>query len=190
MSYNHELMNDVRDVGNANTKEDNERLYRALPDSREQLIVGNMPLVVAVVDAYLKRFPSLENERDDLMSEGFLALIESVDALQGKGITNVSGYLGQSIGHHLTDLGRHHKLPTQQLDVDYSKRTLANVDSLERVDVEDLLRHSCRTAFESSIVELRRQRFTLREIGAEYGINPGVVSRALKGVKARFDALV
>jgi RNA polymerase sigma factor (sigma-70 family) len=193
VSYNHELIDSMRSVCKSSTKEENERLYQLLPnpEARSQLIVNNMPLVVSIVDGYLKRFPALENERDDLTSEGFLGLTEAVDALlrASTPVANVTGYLGQSIEYHLGHLAARHKrqVPTQQSDVDYSKRSLSTIDSIERVDVEDLLRHSCETAFEWNLIQLRRQGYTDREIANQYGISHSTVVRCLGVIKARFN---
>jgi RNA polymerase sigma factor (sigma-70 family) len=198
VSYNHELIDDMRTVCTPSTKTDNERLYQLLrqgdTSAREQLIVNNMPLVVAIVDTFTKAYPDCENERDDLTSEGFVAITKAVSALQDPAWRfredNVTGYLGRSIEHHLIDIARRRQrqVKCQSSPVDYSKRSLAGVDSIERVEIEELIQHCCSTGFERSVVDLRRQGHTLQEIADIYGTNRMAISRCLKTVKTRFDA--
>jgi RNA polymerase sigma factor (sigma-70 family) len=194
VSYNHELIDSMRHACKPSTKQDNERLYGSLLAGNtvagEELIVNNMPLVVSIIDGYLKKFPELETERDDLTAEGFLALTRAVKALNlsNTAACNVTGYLGRSVENHLVDLARKRarQVVTQSSDVDYSKRSLAGIDSIERVEVEDLLRHACKTAFDWSLVRLRLEGHTTREIAAQYGISNSTIKRALKLVRDRF----
>ena len=196
MSYNHELIDSMRTVCQPTSKEDNERLYEALLQgdrtAREQLVVNNMPLVVAIVDRRIQSDSSLEYLRDDLTSEGFVALTSAVNGLEKTRPenSNVTAYLGRAVEHDLTDLLRRNRRSSreQPSDVDYSKRSLASIDSLERVDVEDLLRHSCETAFEWNLIQLRRQGYTDREIASQYGIAHSTVVRRLKAIKRRYDS--
>src|SRR5690606_9585090 len=85
------------------TREANDLLFDAVAEgdqtAREQLIRQNMPLVQYKVDVFLKAFPKYSYLRDDLVSEGYVGLVETVNKIVSGEVenTNLTGYLGLAI---------------------------------------------------------------------------------------------
>lgn len=85
------------------TREANSNLFDAVaagdPAAREQLILQNMPLVQYKVDNFLRAFPKYNYLRDDLVSEGYVGLVEVVNKIARGELenTNPTGYLGLAI---------------------------------------------------------------------------------------------
>ena len=66
------------------TTEQNDEVYRRLVSgdkkARDEMIEGNMALVVHRADEYLRKAPQMAYYRDDMMSAGFVGLCEAVDS--------------------------------------------------------------------------------------------------------------
>src|SRR5689334_13872772 len=67
--------------------------------AHERMILNNVDLVEWRVDEFVRRVPSAETLRDDLISEGYLALTQAVDDLcNGESqCSNPTGYLSTAI---------------------------------------------------------------------------------------------
>lgn len=92
------------------TQEKNMEVYRRLvagdASARDEMIEGNLPLVVVKVNALLAYCPQLEFYRQDLVSEGNLALVQAVDSMAKKGgVENArpTGYLYSAIEQGIGD---------------------------------------------------------------------------------------
>ena len=81
-SYDHHLTNKITQSSN---RKRNERLYPRVmagdQRAREEMIEGNMPLVVSKVDSYIRRYPQLEYLRHDLHSAGLVGLAQAVNKM-------------------------------------------------------------------------------------------------------------
>ena len=82
LAYDHELTSKIT---RALDREQNERLYVRVmagdEEARQEMIEGNMPLVIAKANSYIRRFPQLAYLRDDLHSAGFLGLVKAVNKM-------------------------------------------------------------------------------------------------------------
>jgi hypothetical protein len=66
--------------------------------AREEMITNNMPLVLFKVDSYLACFPHLAYLRDDLVGEGNLELVVTVNRINGGiAVDYPTGYLSVAI---------------------------------------------------------------------------------------------
>src|SRR3990167_3565186 len=86
MRYNQELNANLRAACSTPTStEDNDQLYvRVLAgddNAREQMTVNNLPLVLSVVDLFIGKRPDCQYLRDDLVAEGFLAVVNAVQRI-------------------------------------------------------------------------------------------------------------
>lgn len=75
--------------GEAFTTEQNDVVYQRLVSgdekARDEMIEGNMALVVFRTDEYLRKAPQMAYYRDDMMSAGFVGLCEAVDRMRKVG---------------------------------------------------------------------------------------------------------
>lgn len=159
--------------------------------AREEMIVLNMPLVTFKVDAYLSCFPHLEYLRDDLVSEGNVALVEAVNRCRecGGGAINPIGYLSvaihKQIGHFVDnevfahgerttrlrrqqgrDLDRVHKVSNS----DYVLASL-EFDTRKEGDLLEAILGCCETDEERAIVDLRIKGYVDEEIASQLEIS-------------------
>lgn len=155
--------------------------------ARDEMVVLNMPLVSFKVDAYLSCFPHLEYLRDDLVSEGNVALIEAVDRCRScnGGSINPIGYLSvaihKQIGHFVDseifanpdrttrfrrqqgkDPERSHKVPNS----DFVLSELFQ-DTRKEAELLELILDCCESEEERAIVDLRIKGYKDDEIASQ-----------------------
>ena len=89
-------------------REQNELLYARVmageDKAREEMIEGNMPLVINKVDAFIGCYPQAAHLRDDLHSAGFMALVQAVNTMvehDRPRKKNPTGYLSVAITHEI-----------------------------------------------------------------------------------------
>ena len=165
MKYNHELVNDMRQCCQKHTdKQENDRLYLRVLEgdakAKEQLVVNNMPLVVAIVDCFIEKHPMYDYLRDDLTSEGFVALAAAAQSPNRK--RDTTSYLSKSIRSSLRKFvgrsgvvsNRSSRLrakpgqPKVVTNKDVSKFTLGStVEPTSIVDLRDLIASCCLSEF-------------------------------------------
>jgi RNA polymerase sigma factor (sigma-70 family) len=189
VKYNHELQHDVKNVckkdsdGNAkgNSIDANHALVQVMlagdASARDKLITGNMPMVITIVDNFIKSNTYCEHLRDDLTSEGFLALTVAVDAIQrGKlrEAVTATKYLSTSVKNAIRKLSVKAKKEhsrEQTSDADLSMRTMAPSETVEEIDIKLSIEGLCDKQ-EQELVRLRKERYTFAEIEEMTGIYP------------------
>ena len=104
-SYDYDL---TSKIPKALDREQNEQFYARVmagdDKAREEMIEGNMPLVIAKVDAYIGCHPQVAYLRDDLHSAGFLALVKAVNTMaehDQPSNVNPTGYISVAITHEI-----------------------------------------------------------------------------------------
>ena len=173
MKYNTELVTNMK----ANCEEpDNAGLYPRVvagdKEAREGMIVSNMPMVVSIVDDYLKSSKDFDYLRDDLTSEGFLSLTRVIDVLRTRPLMcerAVSSYIYKSIRHAVGKAAR--RSPYESANKDWSKRTMSRFKSVEDVDAGDVIDACCKAPLEHRLVQLRQKGYSLREIAKRLRTN-------------------
>jgi RNA polymerase sigma factor (sigma-70 family) len=75
------------------------RLMAGDNDVRKKLIETNMVLAENAAEKYVLSRPGVKHLKDDLISDGYLALVKAVDAIKKSQPTNVSAYLNAAINH-------------------------------------------------------------------------------------------
>ena len=84
-----------------------QRLVSGDTKARDEMIEGNMALVVYRVDTYLRNAPQMAYYRDDMIAEGLVGLCKAVDAMQKKGPVKdprPTGYITRSVDQHIARL--------------------------------------------------------------------------------------
>ncbi|REJ65603.1 MAG: hypothetical protein DWQ31_16825 [Planctomycetota bacterium] len=103
--YNHDLIQSLGQcIDEPLDREKNDALYARLcagdADAREEMIQGNMPLVIDKVNSYVNTFPQAEFLQDDMQSAGFLGLVQAVSAMMEHKLpqrSNATGYISVSV---------------------------------------------------------------------------------------------
>lgn len=151
-----------------------------------EMIEVNLPVVLLKVNDLLSACPHLEYMREDLVSEGNLALVESVSLIKERGVenTNITAYLWtavlKSIGHYVDDelyssdrtaRRRRQNGDEQEIlhKVPNSDFVLGNLehDPRDEADLLDLVQGSCRSDEEWAIVDLRIKGYKDQEIARQ-----------------------
>jgi RNA polymerase sigma factor (sigma-70 family) len=160
------------------------------PVAREAMIVENKGAVVASAEAFIRQIPSTSYLMDDLISVGYVGLIEAVNKVAEGGIDSVAAfnaYLKQCVKNAMLDL-----LPTErviyvpaessriarQTDGARNEEALdppqvynAYPDTLradcheQLVDLRDIFESCCTSDFERDCLRLREEGYTFEEIG-------------------------
>ena len=172
-------------------------------EAREAMITGNMPLVIAKVESFIRAFPNVKHLRDDLTSAGFLGLTGAVNALAaGLQANNPTFYLAKSI---VTEIGKALEDETP-IRVPYTSRRRAQeadeplvppivqnviperfeVPSYEKeLEMRDLIESCCTCNEERTFVAMREAGHTLVEIAAAIGKSRMFTQRIGKQLEAR-----
>jgi RNA polymerase sigma factor (sigma-70 family) len=168
------------------TSEENKSLYARIKlgdeDARQQMITGHMPLVIHIVDKFIGTHPSIEYLRDDLMSEGFLALTESVTKLVVKDIDEPTAYLysivRRAVAGAACTVGDRPRA---------TERDIFGPNSSNEIDLLDELDAVCLTDTDRKLVELRRAGYSFHEIAEEIGKSHLSVWRDFDAIRTRFE---
>ena len=203
MKYNKLLIKQMRALGFKKplTVKENQNLFEHLPDSRETMVQGNMPLVIHKVDKLLKKYPYLEYLRDDLVSVGFIALIEAIDKYRVQDKATITTCLSRNINNAFKDflakrmavsIPRQTKRNAQQRGVKLddpsptklSARAVRNYQKLS--DLRDDLLLCCSTPEELECFQLREQQYTLKEIAVKLGTTITIIHRILAKIKKNY----
>jgi len=209
-SYDYELTNKIP---KALDREQNERLYVRVmegdDEAREKMIEGNMPLVIAKVDAYIGCHPQAACLRDDLHSAGFVGLVQAVNTMvehEQPSNVNPTGYISVAITHEIArgaeresamgltsipepengpsssgndvpEVG--HNVPESIIDVNESA-----VQGL--LNLRDTLDSCCEREEERTLLRMRDEGYSDREIAEALNISRTSVQRLRKELEQRF----
>ena len=210
-SYDYELTNKIP---KALDREQNERLYVRVmegdDEAREKMIEGNMPLVIAKVDAYIGCHPQAACLRDDLHSAGFVGLVQAVNTMvehEQPSNVNPTGYISVAITHEIArgaeresamgltsipepengpsssgndvpEVG--HNVPESIIDVNESA-----VQGL--LNLRDTLDSCCEREEERTLLRMREEGYSDREIAEALNISRTSVQRLRKELEQRFQ---
>lgn len=169
------------------------------------LAENNIELVNTVVRSYLRRNPNLGYLKDDLISAGYVGLVQASNELETFEPDNVAAYLTSSIKREVEEAAAANVNPVvipnrtrQRCRADGKsvvERTINRVPlealtvtdpGMEMVDVMDAIEAACESDFEKQIIQMRVEGYTLIEIGAKLGCHEGTVCKTLKKIYVRY----
>lgn len=204
----------AKSVGIVADKELNDTLYHKVVSGDkvaiDKMISANMALVTFKVQSYLLHFPQYEYLRDDLQSQGFVALVEAVNKMVGSDVEqpNPTGFLSQHIHYALGELmdrettirvpkrtflenkaaGKTIHRPEREgtVDFDVIRQQEAMIDPRDVVDLWDELDGCCENDWERSILRLREQGFSDADISQKLGIPKTTTYMMRRGIYERF----
>lgn len=212
LPYDYDL---TKKIPKALDREQNERLYaRVMAGNdgvREEMIEGNMPLVVLRVNSFIQRNPQLAHLRDDLHSAGFTGLVQAVNKMaEGSDIANPSSYISVAISHEIAKLAEKevvhvgidladslecdplgdtdsadgvsevsHGIPESIVDANQSAAT-------ELFELRDLIESCCETDEERTLIRMREEGHSDRDIAEELGQTLWATHTLRKRLEERF----
>lgn len=138
------------------------------------MIEANIPLVFSKVKGYMALHPSVSFLHDDLVSEGFMAVIDAVRRLADRDTPedggNCTGYIGNRIVWAICRLMEHHE-KEQRIPPEYESGTPPVVNPMEEIDTRDLLFGACQTPEDVIILEMRERGCKDKEIAERLSIS-------------------
>jgi RNA polymerase sigma factor (sigma-70 family) len=187
--------------------DDNKRLYPLVvagdAEAREQMIVNNMPLVVALAESYLKTWPQYSHIQDDLVANGFLGLVKAVNELgirKCKTTINPTSYISRSIRRCFQDTTEYDPLihvsrkskkrpPQTSTKHDMSKVMLSvRGETRDSIDLRDAIDSCCESPLDRELIALREIGYTSQDVAKIKGIPDRTVRYRLQAIRNRFDA--
>lgn len=157
--------------------------------ARERMILGYTKLVLSKVATWVTLFPQVSHLSDDMVSEGLLAVVKSVDVLikegdpdEGSPTAYVHTSIINNIGHFLEDemtirIPRTAEDGPTAIPVDdYDLAVPAHEDgALAAIDLMDSFEAACVTQQDRDILHLRIKGYTDQEIANQLGLCRSVV---------------
>ena len=211
LPYDHSLTNKITQSSDS---ERNERLYPRVmagdEKAREEMIESNMPLVICKVDSFVRRYPQLEHLRDDLHSAGFVGLVKAVNKMaehKEPSKVNPTGYISVAITHEFVKLAQKeavhsgieladspeidmdladdvpevsHSIPESVVDTNQSEAT-------ELFELRDLLQSCCESDEERTLLRMREEGCSDREIAEALNMSRTSIQRLRKELEQRFN---
>lgn len=175
--------------------------------ARQQMIEGNLPLVVAKVTSFINKWPSFAHLRDDLTSAGFIGLVNAINKIaQGAADNNnPNGFFGVAIKRefgYVLESEQAIKVPHSAQRrakrrgetivppdvVNVVPSTLPAYSSVEEVDVRDAIDSCCTCEEERVLLRMREAKHTWEEIGTAIGRSKSSTHELGKKLEARIVA--
>lgn len=209
---------DIRFWENQATRQSNDEIYPLValgcPIARDQMIRGNVGLVIAKVDTFLKLLPGFSHLRDDMISNGFVGLVEAVNRMVNEEFVNganPTGLMAVCIQSHFgktIEAEQTIRVPTRTqkrkkskgIDLspparefsDYSEEEMEEAftyDPRNILDLRETLDACCETDEDRKIIEMREQGYVDREIAEVLGLPLTTTYVMRRTIYARFLAL-
>jgi DNA-directed RNA polymerase specialized sigma24 family protein len=180
-----------------------ERIKGGDQDAITEMITVNMQLVQERVRSYVKRNDDALPLEDDLVSAGYVSLVETINHLAEYDIDNVTAYLTRSLDRALVvaDVcdsairidqptrfkasARGRPIEVRQAPMLFDRHRAK--DYRESIHLMTELEHSCRNEVDVEIVRRRVDGYTLKEISEAVDRPYSYVQRTLKEVEKRYD---
>jgi DNA-directed RNA polymerase specialized sigma subunit len=194
-------------------REQNEQFYARVmagdDKAREEMIEGNMPLVIAKVDAYIGCHPQVAYLRDDLHSAGFLALVKAVNTMaehDQPSNVNPTGYISVAITHEITRVIEKesamgltsipeseegpvsdHDVPQVGHDIPDSTSDVNESAVQGLFEMRDVLQSCCESDKERTLLRMREEGYSDREIAETLDLPHITTFRLRKELEERFN---
>lgn len=209
MTYNAPLVADMIATGEPASREFNDRLFPRVvagdAAAVQQMIEGNMSLVVSKVDSFIRELPNVSHLRDDLIAEGFLGLTIAVQRMATETPPpkpNPTGYMSVWIRKHIGIVADGEYATGAAVSTIQDRRTKGvdtphtvpmppdfdeiSVDPMAVVDLRDIIESACEDDTDRRIVELREGSHSYAEIAAILELPLTTIYMAHRDIYARF----
>jgi DNA-directed RNA polymerase specialized sigma24 family protein len=145
------------------TAKENEDLFRQITTgkkARQRFAEGNMAYVVTKVNSFINEHPELEYLREELISEGYLTLVQLANQLEEVNDNDFhpQALMWRALQNRFTDMVRAEKGEVELCE------DLTVTGRHDAVDLQVDILHLCRDDTDRQIVKLRLQGYTDQEI--------------------------
>jgi RNA polymerase sigma factor (sigma-70 family) len=185
-------------IAEPSTVENNDSLYQRIragdASARAEMIESNMALVLSKANSHVRIYPSTAYLFDDLVSAGCIGLIEAVDHMAaGVEVKTPTAYIRASICHSFGPLLeteapiRVSRWVQQRLKADGKESQIPRVrvapleshevkyEATGQDDVLDMIESCCTTPLEHTVVQMRIEGHSDRQIAAATGLSRSAV---------------
>ena len=177
-----------------------EQLRLGCRETRERMIEGYMPLVHSKVNKWLAIYPGLEYLEEDMVSEGYFAVVKSINNIEtGEEPlrSNVTAYVSTAIIHTIGDFLDNVatiRVPrradaTPPVIEQIIERPVQDADPVAMLEVLDMLEAACTTDTDRSIVDLLSRGYTEREVSSQLDIPQSTVNILRHEIHERYSQL-
>lgn len=197
--FNHpiELPDDIHlDYSTPNVLTELEQARLGSAAARDKLIIGFAHLVLSKVKIWLGLFPAVSFMSDDMVSEGFVAVADAVDAL----IDNVdedgfpTEYVKTAIINRIANLVEDENTIRIPRSADEGPSVFTGYDrdmcvdgGYGVIDLQDTLKAICETQQDWEILRLRAENNTDNEIASILGISRTAVQFSRASLAVRYE---
>ena len=181
-------------------REQNEALYQRIRQGDggaiNEMIEGNIALVIVTVSNYTKRNPTFHYLRDDLQSACYLSLTHVVKQLGTIDVDNPMGYLYESLRTTIVNTiwdSQAVVVPKRLRSSSNPRKVSSRMDSFLSPDPADVIKlrllvHACcESTADHTIVEMREQGYTDLEISRALDVDRATVCRARSAIYGRYQ---
>lgn len=177
-----------------------EQLRLGCERTRQRMIEGYMPLVHSKVNKWINIYPSLEYVEEDMVSEGYLAVVKAINSIESGEYppnSNVTAYVSVAIVHTIGDFldsVATIRVP-RRADADppvveqIFDRPSTSSDPTAMLEVSDLLEAACVSDEDRAIVDLLSKGYTEREVSAQLDIPQSTVNILRYEIHERYNRL-
>jgi RNA polymerase sigma factor (sigma-70 family) len=177
-----------------------DQLRLGCEDTRTRMIEGYMPLVRSKVKKWVTLYPSLEHLKEDMTSEGDLAVVRAIDSIkrgERPDSSNVTGYVSVSI---VNAIGEFLDTSTLIRIPRWTDETCPVIETLyevglqvqppnEEVELRDLLDTVCQSDQDRAIVDLLSRGYTEREVASQLDMAQQTVNMLKLEIHERYTRL-
>jgi len=173
-------------------------------ETRNKMIEGYMPLVHGKVNKWLQIYPGLKYMSDDMVSEGYLAVVEAIDAIakSDKPVSsNVTAYVSVAVVNAIGDfldsndiirVPRSSDDPAPAIEpLSFENHAPGSGHACQHAHMEfwELIDKSCFTDEERAIVDLLSRGYNEREIAQQLDMSRSTVNMLRMEIHERFTQL-
>ena len=204
--YNDALVESMTAICEPATRDSNDQLYPLVAagdrEAMDRMIEGNMSLVIDKVDRFVAVHRDAEHLRDDLISEGFVALTTAVNKMAEAGpreSPNPTGLISHHIGRRLQDA-------VTQVGFGASARTVSRgvetpklvslpdefdapsraADPIAMLELRDTIQACCESREDKVIIRMRESGSTDAEIAERLNTSVASIYRMRQAIYERF----
>ena len=194
-------------------EKNNELYWRVMArdeQARQQMIEGNMALVGNKVNAFIREYPEAAHLRDDLRSAGYIGLVQAVNAMdkhENPENANPTGYLSIAIHREIKRFAdseavisvpdrtqrdarkknRQIKAPAVHQGIPKSSADQKQDSQREVIELRDLLDSCCESDDERTILRMREEGYSDREIAEAIGLSHTTTYMMRREMEKRFN---
>ena len=193
-------MTDQLDYNKENMEDLAEQLRLGCQKTRTQMIEGYMALVHSKVNRWLQICPGLQYLEQDMVSEGYLAIVKAIDKIS-KGDrpdnSNVTAYVSVAIIHAIGDFLERNDTIRVPRSSDSNVPVIETIfenraplsNSEDTIEVREMIERACLTSEDRAIVNLLSLGYNEREIANELDMPRSTVNMLRAEIHERFTQL-